>query len=363
MSATNPLTDPNRDVVVLGGGPAGAAAALALARRGLRVALIHQPRRGARVVGETVPPTIKRSLARLGLWKSFLVAGHQRSAGTVVIWGKEDFYENEFILNPYGCGWHLDREAFDRMLLAAAVNAGVEIHRVVASPQCRTDGRDGFVVLGHTETGRVILNAQWLIDATGRRAWLARRYGIRRCTIDHMVAVVRFGRCSSGENRTIVEARPTGWWYAAQLPNKKAVAAFFTDADLMPRGESAWRDLVSDTRLVGEILVTSDGLSPVVNIAASSGRLEACVGDNWIAIGDAAQCYDPCSGQGIVKALDAATAAAELISTQTATQRPNLQPLQERADAEFREYLLMRSTHYRRERRWAGNVFWARRAD
>src|SRR5205814_1398192 len=61
----------------------------------------------------------------------------------------------------------------DRMLLAVAVNAGVEIHRVAASPQCRTDGRDGFVVLGHTETGRVILNAQWLVDATGRRAWLA----------------------------------------------------------------------------------------------------------------------------------------------------------------------------------------------
>ena len=343
---------------MFGAGPAGAAAALALARQGLRVALVDQQRPAAINVGETVPPTIKRSLARLGIWATFLAARHQRSAGMVVSWGKDEPYENEFIYNPYGCGWHLNREAFDQMLVSAAKEAGTTIYKIVGSPDCDRDGR---TIIAHTETEDVILTARWLVDATGRRAWLARRRGVRRRAIDRMIALVRFGRSLSGEDRTFIEARPTGWWYAAQLPNNRAVAAFFTDADLIPRGENSWNNPVKETQLISGIIGSCFDWSPVSVIPASSGRLEACAGDDWIAIGDAAQSYDPCSGQGIVKALDTAINSAALISAQTRGEALNVELLQERADAEFQQFLLMRSAHYQCERRWPDNSFWARR--
>jgi len=56
------------DVVVAGGGPAGAVAALDLSRRGFRVALIEQSAYENVRVGETLPPEIRRPLMDLGVW-------------------------------------------------------------------------------------------------------------------------------------------------------------------------------------------------------------------------------------------------------------------------------------------------------
>ena len=74
------------DVIVFGCGPAGAAAALALARNGLSVAILSKPRGDTPPIGETVPPGIVRPLAQLGLWDDFRAAAHAEAPGTVVIW-------------------------------------------------------------------------------------------------------------------------------------------------------------------------------------------------------------------------------------------------------------------------------------
>src|SRR5258708_38707376 len=62
------------DVVVAGGGPAGAVAALDLSRRGFRVALIEKSAYENPRVGETRPPEIRRPLTELGGWEGFLSA-------------------------------------------------------------------------------------------------------------------------------------------------------------------------------------------------------------------------------------------------------------------------------------------------
>ena len=41
--------------------------------------------------------------------------------------GGDELYENHFIFNPYGRGWHLDRQRFDTMLAEAARLAGARI--------------------------------------------------------------------------------------------------------------------------------------------------------------------------------------------------------------------------------------------
>jgi 2-polyprenyl-6-methoxyphenol hydroxylase-like FAD-dependent oxidoreductase len=62
------------DVVILGGGPAGAATALSLRSHApdLSVALIEQTNYHATRIGETLPPAVRPLLETIGVWQAFL---------------------------------------------------------------------------------------------------------------------------------------------------------------------------------------------------------------------------------------------------------------------------------------------------
>jgi len=115
------------DVVVAGGGPAGAVAALELSRRGFRVALIEQSAYDNFRVGETLPPQIRSPLMELGVWERFLSSEPMESYGIRSAWETQAARHRDFLNNPYGCGWHVDRARFDAMLAGAAAEAGAEL--------------------------------------------------------------------------------------------------------------------------------------------------------------------------------------------------------------------------------------------
>lgn len=62
------------------------------------------------------------------------------------------------------------------------------------------------------------MRCDWLVDATGRSAALARQHGAGRVQHDALVAFhARFaaGRAGDRDARTVIEAAPGGWWYTA----------------------------------------------------------------------------------------------------------------------------------------------------
>src|SRR5882724_3457694 len=92
---------PAHDIVVLGSGPSGAAAAAELARRGLRTALVGRTVDLRPNVGECLPPGIRPQLEKAGVWEAFLHAGHTPSAGIRSVWGSPEPADRDFILSPY----------------------------------------------------------------------------------------------------------------------------------------------------------------------------------------------------------------------------------------------------------------------
>ena len=104
------------DAAIIGGGPAGAAAAISLSRAGHSVVLLERTHYQSPRIGETLPPAARPLLERLGVWERFLQDTHGSSPGTLAAWGSGDLAENHFITNPYGSGWHLNRAKFDARL-------------------------------------------------------------------------------------------------------------------------------------------------------------------------------------------------------------------------------------------------------
>src|SRR4026209_1296816 len=112
------------DVVIVGGGPAGAAIALALAKRGLSPIILEAHSASQMKVGECLPPTINPLLDHFGLTERLRRKGNLPSYGNRFVWGSNSIEERAFIFGSTGAVWRLDRAGFEKELKQAATEAG-----------------------------------------------------------------------------------------------------------------------------------------------------------------------------------------------------------------------------------------------
>lgn len=344
---------PGFDIAIIGAGPAGAATALALARRGYLVALLEQSNYDLPRVGETLPPSIRKLLVQLGVWERFLQQNHSPAFGVRSIWGRDETYSNDFIFNPYGAGWHVTRPAFDSMLTLAARDAGAKIHMGARLRTCVRDPAGAWLLDG------VNLRAKFLVDATGRNSSIARRLGARRRKCDRLIGVAGFFASESGarDSFTLIESIETGWWYSAQLPDRKLVAAFMTDADL----RRDWKDMLGLAPHTAARLDRHTLTGDLLLRSAESSILEPAAGDRWLAVGDAASAFDPLSSQGIYAALDSGLCAAAAIDSHFKGDTAACAAYAASVGHHFDKYLQTQATYYNRELRWPDSPFWKRR--
>jgi flavin-dependent dehydrogenase len=356
------------DVAIVGGGPAGAVAALTLARSGVRVALIDAARRHAQV-GETLPPAIRPVLDRLGLRAAITAEGHLPSVGSWSAWGGAEPWGHDYMFNRFGHGWHIDRRRFDALLRETARGAGARLAAGVSVVASERLAGGGFRL--RLDDGAEIM-ARLVLDAGGRGAGFARQRGVKRHALDRMVAlvgyVVRRADAAAEPAATLVEATEEGWWYSAPLPQDRLATVFMTDADLARGIGSSTEDwlarLAAAEHTGARALRYGAGLAgPLAVVPASSSRLDRFSESDWLAIGDAAATQDPLSSEGILVAiesgLEGAAAAAQLLCGD----RNALVAAAAQRETRWRDYLDEHRRYYAMERRWPDAPFWRRRND
>jgi flavin-dependent dehydrogenase len=370
-SLAHPLTpEGSCDVLILGGGPAGAAAGIALARAGLRAVVLDRAVRSAPRAGETLAPSATPLLRSLGVWESFRRDAHLPSPGTVSFWGSAVSSENDFIFNPHGPGWHLDRQRFDQMLAMAAVECGAAVYRGVRVTACWQNQEGHWEVESQSDRQTLRFTASFLVDATGRASWLGRHLGIPRFVSDRLIGLAGAFPVVPGEGgadgRALVESAENGWWYSAPVPDGCVAVAFMTDYDLLPEAPRNLAGFWSAQLRRAPHTLQRVGRFPredeVHVVSASSYRLERVMGPNWLAVGDAAMAWDPLSGQGVRKALESGLLAAQAI----AESRRHPAALENYATwvvDSFHHFQALHARHYGAERRWPDSVFWNRRRD
>lgn len=371
------------DVTVIGAGPAGSATARWLALRGWKVALLERTYFDAPRIGESLAPNVQEPLRALGLWSDFLALGPLPSWGTCSLWGDAAQQSHSHLLNPFGCGWHVDRRAFDRLLAHSAADAGAKLFEgtTLRHSEHRNDWWSLRIASGSSPANATeqTLRARVLIDATGRRAQVARALGARRLLFDHLVGVaVHWGGVDASEQgHLLVEAAREGWWYSAPLPDgtqhdaDAMIAMLMTDADLCGRLRltvaELWQAILESTQATRQRLGSAHRISTPQVYCAHSHRLRrggASDAGPWLAVGDATLAVDPISGSGILRALRTARAAADTVSELLA--RPyawkgTLAAYEAERDKECTNYLLERAQYYAAEQRFDG-PFWQRRA-
>ena len=317
-------------------------------------------------------------LERLGLlaWLEMDRATALPTYGNRAWWGTEQPHEQSFLQSRFGHGYRLDRSRFDAGLAVWAGQGGVQWlqeHRVREIRRTRTNWQVITIKTSGDTNVCQTLEADFLVDASGRRAWLARRCGAEIRRSAPLVALCWILNTTDGapwdsDSYINVEACEHGWWYALVLPGGALSLMYFTDPATLPPRRSACRDywqagLAQAPNTAARVVRQQDRLSHWRMQATTAGTayLERPYGDGWLAVGDAAQAFDSLASQGIGNAMSGGYYAAHAIADHLQGRTlalPAYDAVMQQGYARYREELPKR---YAQCNRWPQAPFWAQR--
>ncbi len=353
--------------MIVGGGPAGLATALELARRGIDALVVERSSYQNLRVGEHLQPSAVSRLKEMFSKFELSLDAHAASAGIDAYWGTNAASQTDYFFHPAQSGLNLSRPRFDADLARACETAGVTILRSASLTRASKRNKVWEVDVtaeGQCQTHRALI----IVDATGRSACLGRRQGAQLRFYDRQIAMIGFGSLSKYDvdTRSTLEAVEIGWWYRAPIGAGRSVCFLTTDADLVPRRadsdlRSWWFEQLDRTARVARWSGDFSALSRLLIRSARTQFLDAPFGAGWLAVGDAALAFDPLSSLGIAKALDHAARVASTIAESLSGDAAAFSRFAVELRNDLSAYCAKRTAYYRLEMRWPSALFWRRR--
>nr|WP_175800608.1 tryptophan 7-halogenase [Burkholderia anthina] len=340
-------------IAVLGAGPAGAAAALGVARLGYPVTVVSEWRHFDAVEG--VSGRVLQGLRHAGLVQAAACA-LPPCARTTRWNGDTRTLNHEYLI---------DRRRFDEALRRDLADAGIRVREATVRA-VQADG-DGHAIRVDTPTGEETLYAAFVVEARGRLAPLARD-AIRG---PQTLSLLNVWQGTPGDAASAIESLPDGWAWMARLPDGRCYWQATLDVattTLPPRDAlPAWCAALRHTPLARDFFASDAGDDARVFARTSSATLCGDTGGaNWLRIGDAAMAVDPLSGNGIFQSLSSALQAPAVIHTLLAHPERAALALrfhERRITALFMRFARIGRDFHALDTQWTDRPFWqARRA-
>jgi flavin-dependent dehydrogenase len=356
------------DVLIIGGGPAGCAAALTLLNQtSLEVGVIESTDYSNMRVGESVSPSIRPLMRYLGIENEFLAGNHITSQGLDAAWGSSKILSRDYFFTVEGNGWNLDRQMFDSMLAESVKKRNGSLFTSTKISRQNKNNEVWDLVATRSNDTKIRLQANFVIDASGKKASFARNLGAKWRVLDYLVGIATMYDipvCNEISS-TLIESTSEGWWYSTPIPNNKRIVAFMTDSDIARKIKiqklAIWNLFLKKTL---HIRKTIDGarlfFTPKI-FPAYSQIIKKSNPSGWVPAGDAIASFDPLSSIGIGHAIVSGIEAARVAYNTIKSDGRLLSQYLDNAIANFDQYVNNRKHFYGYEKRWKENPFWKRR--
>lgn len=313
------------DVVVVGAGPAGSAAAGYLAKHGHSVLVLESERFPRFHIGESLLPLGEYVFDELGCRDKVHSAGFHKKRGAQLrsLCGEHkvvfDFKENR--IEPSETV-QVHRAEFDKLMLDHAMSLGAQV--VVARARSYQRDADGVTVTyGGRDGDAQQVRARVLIDASGRAGFVAKREGVRRPDDElqkasiyaHFRNVARDEGERHGDTR-IVTLPNLGWvWWIPLTADLTSVGVVLDLAEYRTKDKgdlaAMFDAAVRSAPLAAELLQSAERTTDFKAESGFSYSTARYGGDRWFLAGDAGSFLDPVWSTGVQMALQGGLESAQ----------------------------------------------------
>lgn len=314
------------DVLVVGGGPAGAAVSTFLAERGRRVSVIEKDVHPRFHIGESLLPLSMPVFEQLGVADRVAGIGMIKyGAEFVSPWHKktQTYYFGSALDKAYPYAYQVKREELDRILIDNAAEKGVALSQGSRVVEARREDGRWHVQVDDGQGGRRNVTAGYLIDASGRDTFMGKKLGIKQRNPNHNSAAI-FSHFEGAERldgndegNISVFWFDHGWFWF--IPFKDGSVSV---------GAVCWPDYLKgrDTDVDSFLMETIEKCPPLARRLRSarmtmparatgnfSYQSERIFGDGYMLLGDAYAFVDPVFSSGVHIALNSATHAVDVV--------------------------------------------------
>lgn len=328
---TSAISSPSRvcDVLVIGGGPAGATVAALLAEKGHRVTVLEKARHPRFHIGESLLPANLPLFEKLGVADEIRDIGIRKYSAEFVSPQHEgqqrfDFADAWDKSMPYA--YQVRRSEFDHILIRNAARKGAGVIE-----GCRVKDvdfhADGVTVNAEYDDGRSERwQAAFVIDASGRDTFIANRMRAKQrnpkhnssAMYAHFAGARRHEGCAEG-NITIYWFEHGWFWFIPLSDGATSVGAVTWPYYMKQRDGRPMEAFLDDTIAMCPPLVErlrdAHRVSPVEATGNFSYTTDHTHGPCYVLLGDAFAFIDPVFSSGVMLAMQSAFFGAEAVDT------------------------------------------------
>lgn len=312
------------EVVVVGGGPAGAISAARFAQLGHSVLLLEQDHFPRFHIGESLLPGTFEVFDAIGVAAKIEAHGFLPKHAAEFVSGdgtiRRRYPFADGLLGGRSSAFEVDRAEFDQLLLEHAESVGVEVIRGCKVERVRFTGAGGEVEARGADVS-TSFSARLVIDASGQRTLLGRERNLREhdpalknfALFSHYVGATRGAGEAEGDISIVLS--PSGWWWAIPLAGGRTSLGLVAPQRSLQGerpGEAYFERQLAASPYLSERFARAQRVAPVRGASDYSYACREMVGDGWMLIGDAAAFIDPVFSTGVHLAALSGFRAAEI---------------------------------------------------
>jgi 1H-pyrrole-2-carbonyl-[peptidyl-carrier protein] brominase len=326
-------------VIIIGGGPAGAAAALYLLRKGITPVIVERDVHPRFHVGESLTGATSLALRDLGLGPRIEAQNYPIKHGAVFYGpdGKNDFWVELVKRDEQGkqvpnVTWNVMRGTFDQILFDAAVDRGaIWIKATAVAPIKKDDAVVGLTIRtpeGATEN----LHCEVLVDCSGAATFLANHRVTGRkvpgCSDKQIALFTQFAntirdpggdrRHQPGNTLLYYQAKHYWAWFIPVTQELTSVGVVFRTDYFKSLGlskeEMMLRECRQMTPALSERLPDLTPQEPIRAFPNFSYRVHNYTGKGFLCVGDAHRFIDPIFAYGVYFGVQEAEFAVDSIA-------------------------------------------------